>query len=133
MDLLFDLVGATQGIWIDGSHRVFEKTEFEGLKFKVKIKPLTRTEFRRIRREAQTVKGIENDMIMPRIFSANVLDWELKDAKGEMIPFSEENKKVICETFPTFANLISAACLDSNVKACSEDEIKNSLTSGTGN
>jgi len=133
MDVLFDLTGATEGIWIDGSHRVFEKTEFEGLKFKAKIKPLTRTEFRRVRRESQTARGIDNDMIMPKIFLTHVIDWELKDANGELIPFSEENKKLICETFPNFANLIVMACMDSNIKICSEDEIKNSLTSGTGN
>ncbi len=132
MDLLLDLTAAGQGIWIDGSHRVFEKTEFEGLRFRVKIKPLTRTELRRVRREAQTSKGLDMDMAMPKIFTGQVIDWELKNTRGEEIPFSDENKKVICESFPTFANLIAAACMDSNVQAISEDEIKNLLTSGTG-
>jgi hypothetical protein len=38
MELLLDL-NQKDGIWIDGTHRVFEKSEFEGLGFKVKIKP----------------------------------------------------------------------------------------------
>ena len=132
MELLLDLTAAGHGIWIDGTHRVFEKTEFEDLGFRVKVKPLTRTELRRIRREAQTSKGLDIDTAMPKIFTAQVIDWQLKDARGEQIPFSDENKKVICESFPNFANLVAAACMGSNVQTASEDEIKNSLTSGTG-
>jgi hypothetical protein len=131
MDLFLDL-NQKDGIWIDGTHRVFEKSEFEGLGFRVKIKPLTRTELRRIRKEAQTAKGFDQDIAFPKIFTSQVIDWELKDAKGEQIPFSDANKKAICENLPMFSNLIAAACLDSNIQTVDEDEVKNSLTSGTG-
>jgi hypothetical protein len=125
MDLLLNL-DQQDGVWIDGSHRVFEKTEFDGLGFRVKIKPLTRTELRRIRKESQTAKGVDGDLVMPKIFAAHVIDWEIKDSKGEQIPFTDENRKVICESFPGFANLIAAACMDSNAQTVSEDEVKNS-------
>ncbi len=131
MDLLFDL-NQKDGVWIDGTHRVFEKSEFEGLSFRVKVKPLTRTELRKIRKEAQTSKGFDQDIAFPKIFMSQILDWELKGAGGQPIPFSEENKKFLVEQFPGFTNLVSAACLDAQVSTASEDEIKNLLTSGTG-
>jgi hypothetical protein len=127
MDLLLNL-DQKDGVWIDGSHRVFEKSEFENLGFRVKIKPLTRTELRKIRREGQTQRGFDQDSVLPKIFVAQILEWELKDANGQPIPFSEENKKVLAESFPSFTNLIAAACLDAQVgrSEVGEDEIKNS-------
>lgn len=134
MDLLLDL-NQRDGIWIDGSHRVFEKSEFEGLTFKVRIKPLTRTELRRIRRESETSRSsFDQDIYLPKIFLGQVIDWELKDGTGQPIPFSEENKKILIEHFPGFSNLVAAACLDAQARASQarEEEVKNSLTSGAG-
>jgi hypothetical protein len=131
MNLLLNL-NQQDGVWIDGSHRVFEKTEFEGLIFKVKIKPLTRTELRKVRREGQTQKGFDQDITLPKIFTSQVLDWELKSADGQVIPFTEENKKILAEQFPILTNLVAAACMDSNIQTINEDEIKNLSTSGTG-
>ena len=127
MDLLLNL-DQKDGVWIDGNHRVFDKSEFEGLGFRVKIKPLTRTELRKIRKEGQTSKGFEQDFILPKIFIAQVLDWELKGANGQPIPYSEENKKILAEQVPSFTNLVAAACLDAQVgrTEASEEEIKNS-------
>lgn len=134
MDLLLDL-NQQDGVWIDGSHRVFEKSEFEGLNFKVRIKPLTRTELRRIRREAENSRGsFDQDIYLPKIFLSQVIDWELKDGSGQPISFSNENKKVLVEQFPGFTNLIAAACLDAQARASQiqEEEVKNSSISGTG-
>jgi len=134
MDLLLDL-NQKDGVWIDGSHRVFEKSEFAGLHFKVKIKPLTRTELRRIRREAETpVRNFDQDVAMPKIFMGCCLDWELKDGRSQQIAFSEENKKILVEQFPVFTNLVAAACLDTQARAVEsrEEEVKNSSTSGAG-
>jgi hypothetical protein len=134
MDLLLDL-NQKDGVWIDGSHRVFEKSEFEGLRFNIKIKPLTRTELRKIRREAEISRNsFDQDIALPRIFISQVIDWELKDGHGQQISFSEENKKVLVEQFPSFTNLVAAACLDAQARATEarEEEVKNLLTSGTG-
>lgn len=131
MDLIFNL-NQKDGVWIDGSHRVFEKSEFDGLGFRIKIKSLTRTELRKIRKEAETAKGFNQDLAFPKIFFNQVQDWELKGAEGQPIPFSEENKKILIEQFPGFTNLVAAACLDAQISTASEDEIKNSLTSGIG-
>ncbi len=124
MDLILDL-NQKDGVWIDGGHRVFSGSEFEGLGFRVKVCPLTRTELRRIRKESNTAKGFDQDIAMPKIFQSQVLDWELKGADGQPIPFSEENKKVLVEQFPSFTNLIAASCLDAQVNTVSEDEVKN--------
>ncbi len=131
MDLILNL-SQKDGVWIDGSHRVFEKSEFEGLHFNVKIKPLTRTELRKIRKESETAKGFNQDMAFPKIFFNQVLDWDLKGADGQQIPFSEENKKILIEQFPGFTNLVAAACLDAQISTACEDEIKNLSSSGTG-
>jgi hypothetical protein len=134
MDLLLDL-NQKDGVWIDGSHRVFEKSEFEKLHFAVKIKPLTRTELRKIRREAEISRNsFDQDIALPRIFMSQVIDWELKDGHNQQIPFSEENKKVLVEQFPSFTNLVAAACLDAQARAAEarEEEVKNLLTSGNG-
>ncbi|MEW5803723.1 MAG: hypothetical protein AB1847_16640 [bacterium] len=127
MDLLLAL-NQKDGVWIDGSHRVFERSEFEGLKFRVKIKPLTRTELRKVRREAETdSRSFDHDIAMPKIFMDCCLGWELKDEEGRQIPFTEENKKMLVEQFPVFTNLVASACLDAQVKAAQamEEEIKN--------
>ncbi len=133
MDLILDL-NQKDGVWVSGDHRVFEGSQFEGLQFRVKVRPLTRTELRRIRKESNTAKGFDQDIAMPKIFQSQVLDWELKSADGKSIPFSEENKKVLVEQFPSFTNLIAAACLDAQARAAevSEDEVKNLSSSGTG-
>ncbi|MEW6378595.1 MAG: hypothetical protein AB1611_03185 [bacterium] len=134
MDLFLDL-SQQDGVWIDGNHRVFERSEFEGLKFRIKIKPLTRSTLRKIRREAESGKGnVDQDIYLPKIFMSQIIDWELKDGTGQPIPFNEENKKVLVEQFPGFTNLVAAACLDAQVRAnqAEEEEIKNSLTSGAG-
>jgi hypothetical protein len=132
MDLLLDL--NKDSTWIDGNNRVFEKSEFAGLNFRVKIKPLTRTELRKFRKESNTRSGLDQDAYLPKIFVNNVLDWELKDGNGKAIPFSDENKKVLVEQVPGLTNLIAAACLDANAKAAEviEEETKNSAISGTG-
>jgi len=134
MDLLLNL-NQKDGVWIDGSHRVFEKSEFEGLHFNVKIKPLTRTELRKIRRDSEISRNsFDQDIALPKIFMSCCLDWEVKDSHGQQIPFSEENKKILVEQFPSFTNLVAAACLDTQARAAEarEEEIKNSLISGTG-
>lgn len=133
MDLFLDL-SQNDGIWIDGTHRVFDGSEFKGLGFRVKIKPLTRSRLRKIRKDAATRSGVDQDVYLPNIFLRQVVDWELKDGGGKQIPFSEENKKVLVEQFPGFTNLIAAACLDAQVKTSEEleEEVKNSVTSGAG-
>lgn len=123
MDLVFNL-NQYDGVWIDGSHRVFKDSEFEGLSFSVKIRPLTRSELRKIRKEAQTLKGFDQDIAFPKIFQTQVLDWNLKSADGSPIPYSEEMKKILIEQFPGFTNLVTAACLDAQIST-SEDEVKN--------
>ncbi len=126
MELFLDLNQA-EGIWIDGTHRVFEGSEFQGLIFRVKIKPLTRTELRKIRRESSTKTGMDQDQAFPAIFRKQVLDWELKAADGQAIPFNDQMKDVLLENFPTLTNLIAAACLDTNIKTDEvlQVEIKN--------
>ncbi|MEW5802687.1 MAG: hypothetical protein AB1847_11365 [bacterium] len=134
MDLFLDL-HQKDGVWIDGSHRVFEKSEFEGLHFRVKIKPLTRTELRKVRREAETsTRSFDQDIALPMIFMNCCLDWELKDGHGQSIPFSEENKKILVEQFPVLTNLVAAACLDAQARAAEvrEEEVKNLSASGAG-
>ncbi len=133
MDLLLDF-NQQGGIWIDNNHKVFEKTEFENLAFRFLIKPLTRTELRKIRKNTQGSKGLDQDMIFPKIFQERVLDWELKAADGQMIPCTDENKKRISELFTNLSNLVAVACLDANINTSviDEDELKNSLTSGSG-
>ncbi|MCL6583041.1 MAG: hypothetical protein K6U11_05310 [bacterium] len=130
MDLLLDLNQQEGGVWIDGNHRVFEKSEYEGLRFRIKIKPLTRSELRRIRREAEgSSRGnIDPDIYLPKIFQHQVIDWELKDGRGQPIPFSEETKLKLIEQFPGFTNLVAAACLDAQARRQLEveDEVKNS-------
>ncbi len=126
MELLLDL-NSSNGVWIDGSHRVFEGSEFQGLGFRVKVKPLTRTELRKIRKESNTKSGMDQDQALPTIFRKQVLDWELKAADGQAIPFTDQMKDVLIENFPTFTNLIAAACLDTCVKTDEvlQEEIKN--------
>jgi len=133
MDLFLD-INQNNGIWIDGTHPVFEKSEFVGLGFRVKINPLTRSKLRILRKESATRSGIDQDIYLPKIFMSQVVDWRLRDGDGRPIPFSEENKKVLLEQFPGFTNLIAAACLDAQVKTGEEfeEEVKNSVTSGAG-
>lgn len=126
MDLFLDL-NSNDGVWIDGGNPVFEKSEFEGLNFKVKVKSLSRTELRKIRKDAETKRGIDQDIYLPKIFMTCCLDWELKNGDGHAIPFSEDNKKVLVEKFPGFTNLVAAACLDAHARASEsrEEEVKN--------
>lgn len=126
MELLLDL-NQKDGVWIDGTHRVFEGSEFQGLGFRVKVKPLTRTELRKIRKESNTKAGMDQDQALPTIFRKQVLDWELKAADGQAIPFNDQMKDILIENFPTLTNLIAAACLDTCVKTdeALQEEIKN--------
>jgi hypothetical protein len=126
MDLLLDL-SANDGIWIDGTHRIFEKSEFEGLNFRVKIKPLTRTTLRKLQKTALTKTGVDQNIYLPRVFMDQVVDWELKDGNGKPIPFTEDNKKVLAEQFPGLTNLIAVACIDAQARAAEavEEETKN--------
>jgi len=133
MDLFLDL-DKKDGIWINGTNRVFEDTEYRGLNFRVKILPLTRTGLRKFKQSSVTRKGVDQDIYLPKIFMSQVIDWELKDGKGQPIPFSEDSKKVLVEQFPGFTNLIAMACLDACAKAeeTHEEEVKNLSTSGAG-
>ena len=131
MELLFGL-NQKDGVWIDGSHKAFDRTEYEGLKFKVKITSLTRSQIRTFSKAAEISQGkIDQNIYMPKIFMACCVDWELKDETGAQIPFTEENKRAMVERFPGFTNLVASACLDVYIKTEAESaermeaEIKN--------
>lgn len=121
-------------IWIDNKNKVFRGSDYEEGGFKVCVRPVDRNELRKYRRDAETRNGINNDLLLERIYDSHVIDWELNDINGNRINFTEGNKKFLKQKMPTFTNLIALAALDAQaiISEIKEDEIKNSLNSGSG-
>ncbi len=118
-------IDQTEPVVIDGSNKVFEGSEYAGLKFRVSIAMLTRSQIRKFTRESESNSGrLDRNLYMSRVFCACCLGWELKDGRGDPIPFSEENKKILVEQFPGFTNLIAAACIDAHATAVEEDALR---------
>jgi len=113
---------------ITGNDKVFEGSEFEGLNFKITIKPLTKTQLRNIRKESTSGKGNLDDLMFgSKVFQESVIDWDIKDENDNPIICDEKNKKIIDEKFPTFSGRVSSAALDSFRKEEErfEEETKN--------
>ncbi len=100
-----------KGTWINGKHPVFLNSEFEGKNFRVKIKPLTRTDIRKIREELENQKRQDQDAYLAKTCERQITDWELRDGEDKPIPYNEDNKAALIEQCPKFTNLIAAACL----------------------
>jgi hypothetical protein len=113
---------------INGDDKVFEGSEFEGGKFSIKIKPLTKTQLRTIRKECTSGRGNLDDLAFgTKIFIESVIDWDIKDENGNLVICDEKNKKFIDERFPKFSGVVSSAALDSFRKDedLFKEEVKN--------
>ncbi len=111
-------------IWLDGGHAVFKNSEFADKKFRIRIKPLTRTEIRKIREEIEQEAGgkKDRDAYFAKTCEHTITGWEVQDEKGNPIPYSEKAKMELIENFPNFTNLIAAACLAAQARERENDE-----------
>jgi len=96
---------------VKGDDEVFEDSEFYGKDFFVKVKPLSKSDWRVIRRECTTKSGIDDLMFSTKVFMKCVVDWDINDDEGNPIECNEENKKIIDNKFMTFSSRISTSAL----------------------
>lgn len=119
-------------IEIDGSHRVFDETSFEGGDFLIQIKPMTRTEAFRIEKKHTTQrKGratLDEFGYQRELFRKLVVDWSGLNANGKPLECSDENKDQVFNHYGQLANgVINAANDAKGIEATrSEDEKGNS-------
>jgi len=103
--------------WVNSNDEFFEDTDFEGMDFSVKVKPITKTQIRRFRKEASNNKGVLDDLkFSTLIFLECTIDWKNIEDDGVVLECTESNKRIIDERFPTFSAVISGCCLSNNQK-----------------
>lgn len=91
---------------IAGDDEIFENTDFYGLDFWVKVKSITKSEMRRLRKESTTKYGVDDLLFGSKLFNLCVLDWNItKD--NEPLECNEKNKKFVDEKLPILSGKIS--------------------------
>lgn len=118
--------------WIDQTHPIFEDTDFIDAKFRIKIKPVSRTDISRATTaNTKVVKGLQrcDDVMMQRdLFVKCVVDWQdIGDHNGQPIECNEANKRVVADQNVTFSSLVTDAAIafQKEVEKNTKDEIKN--------
>jgi len=113
--------------WINGSDKIFEDTDFYGMDFFVKIKPITKSQIRRFREESTSSKGVLDYMkLATLVFTECCIDWKNIEDGDSVLECTESNKRVVDEKFPTFTAIISNCCVFNNKQQSEklEDEKK---------
>ena len=115
------------GFWITSDDKVFEDSDFENIGFSIKIKPLTKTKFRKFRKESSNSRGNLDDLkLATLVFLECAIDWKNIEDGGVALECTESNKRVVDEKFPTFTAIISNCCVFNNKQQSEklEDEKK---------
>lgn len=127
--MFFDLDG--EHFLIDGSNLIFKDTAYQGEEFEVFVTQPTNSQMESYRRKAGTRDGLNFNILNRSIWENHVHGWNIKGKGGILIPFNDENKKILFERQRSFVNLIVNACLDRHNQP-EEDEKKILETSGDG-
>lgn len=134
---------------LTGQSPQFEGTSYCGHTFKLRITPLTRTDYSRIqaklarkgeedrkgKQRPKAAKEITAPELSAEVFVECVVSWEgLKDETGADIPCNEATKRVIVDQHWQFASIVSSFALEDQVKSEEdiEAETKNSSAPGNG-
>lgn len=119
--------------WVDNTHRVFEDSPYADLQFRVKIKPISRTDISRsTKANTKSYKGVQrtDDVMMQRdLFVRCVIEWEgIVGVDKQPIECSSETKEAIANNNVGFSSLVVDAAIgyQKTVESQTDEEVGNS-------
>ncbi len=124
---------------ITGAHPAFVGTPFAGADFKIRVRPLNRTQIADLGRKHQKVHAgrtvVDDTAVAQEVFVQSVVSWEgIVDQNGTPLECDAKGKRAVALVHWSFASLVTTITMESQVEreTAKDEEVGNSSGLGSG-